>query len=150
MTDSRYHVDAANVVHDVFDDGEAAVINLATGSYYSLTGSASFLWPALVEGATIQELVAAAVQRYSGDPLAVESAMRLFAEHLVKEGLVSTRPAGDRPGAAPSGVQAAAPGELRPPFEEPRLERFDDLQELILLDPVHDVTDLGWPHAPAS
>jgi hypothetical protein len=32
------------------------------------------------------------------------------------------------------------------PFEPPILERFDDMQELLLLDPVHEVSDEeGWP-----
>jgi hypothetical protein len=33
-------------------------------------------------------------------------------------------------------------------FEPPLLEKFDDLQDLILLDPVHEVLEEeGWPHA---
>ena len=33
-------------------------------------------------------------------------------------------------------------------WQEPTLDSFDDLQELLLLDPVHDVTEAGWPHRP--
>jgi hypothetical protein len=28
---------------------------------------------------------------------------------------------------------------------EPTLEVFTDLQDLILVDPIHDASDLGWP-----
>ena len=28
-------------------------------------------------------------------------------------------------------------------------ERFTDMEELILLDPVHDVSEAGWPNASA-
>ena len=31
-------------------------------------------------------------------------------------------------------------------WASPVLEEFDDLQDLILVDPVHDTTALGWPH----
>ncbi|MCU1244771.1 MAG: hypothetical protein JWN02_681, partial [Acidobacteria bacterium] len=32
----------------------------------------------------------------------------------------------------------------------PRLERYTDMQEIILLDPVHKVDSQGWPHAAPS
>ena len=28
----------------------------------------------------------------------------------------------------------------------PALERFTDMEDLLLLDPVHDVEEMGWPH----
>jgi hypothetical protein len=40
--------------------------------------------------------------------------------------------------AAPVAPHAYAPLEL---------ERYTDLADLILLDPVHDVSEAGWPHA---
>jgi hypothetical protein len=30
------------------------------------------------------------------------------------------------------------------------LSRFDDMQEMLLLDPIHDVAETGWPHRPAD
>ena len=33
------------------------------------------------------------------------------------------------------------------PFAARDLVSFDDMQSLLLLDPVHDVEDRGWPHA---
>jgi hypothetical protein len=34
-------------------------------------------------------------------------------------------------------------------FQAPRFEKHTDMQDLILLDPVHEVADTGWPHAKA-
>ncbi len=33
---------------------------------------------------------------------------------------------------------------------KPRLETYSDMQDLILLDPVHEVDERGWPHAQAA
>ena len=33
------------------------------------------------------------------------------------------------------------------PFEEPKLEKYSDMEDLLLLDPIHDVEDEGWPKA---
>jgi hypothetical protein len=44
----------------------------------------------------------------------------------------------------------AAPAPAAPAagavFAPPRLEVFDDLQDLFLVDPIHDVDEAGWPH----
>jgi len=37
----------------------------------------------------------------------------------------------------------------RPPFQMPVVERYTDMADLLLLDPIHDVNAEGWPH-PAS
>jgi hypothetical protein len=31
------------------------------------------------------------------------------------------------------------------PFTDPVIEIYTDLQDLLLLDPIHDVDDRGWP-----
>jgi hypothetical protein len=38
------------------------------------------------------------------------------------------------------------PTDGRLPFDGMTLNRFDDLEELLLIDPVHEVKDEGWPH----
>ena len=45
-----------------------------------------------------------------------------------------------------------APGEAseKRPYVPPQIERFTDMQELLLLDPIHEVDDTGWPHTPAT
>jgi len=35
----------------------------------------------------------------------------------------------------------------RPAFEPPVLTTFSDMQELLWLDPIHEVDDAGWPIA---
>jgi hypothetical protein len=62
-------------------------------------------------------------------------------EQLLAEGLVvedADAPVGASPPAPPADA-----------LEPPALEKFTDMQDLILLDPVHEVDERGWPHAPA-
>jgi hypothetical protein len=33
----------------------------------------------------------------------------------------------------------------KPLFNPPSLNKYSDMQELLLLDPIHDVDDAGWP-----
>ncbi|HEX2154966.1 MAG TPA: hypothetical protein VHL52_13445, partial [Acidimicrobiia bacterium] len=34
------------------------------------------------------------------------------------------------------------------PFEPPVLEEFDEMKEMLLYDPIHDVDETGWPNLP--
>lgn len=145
MTTERYRVNPSNVVFDTFEDGEAAVINLVTGTYYSLTGSAPVLWPRFVEGISSDELIAFASNIYNTTNRSLVASVEAFVAELVREGLIEV----DNNPMLTSDA-SAAPEVAGATFVEPKVERFDDLQELILLDPVHDVSDLGWPHAQVS
>jgi hypothetical protein len=48
-------------------------------------------------------------------------------------------------GPALAAVTRPQSGLPRRPFTSPVLERFNDLQDLLLLDPIHDVDTTGWP-----
>jgi len=34
----------------------------------------------------------------------------------------------------------------RPPFVKPILQKYTDMADLLLLDPIHEVGEQGWPH----
>ena len=102
------------------------------GLFYSLGGGAITLWAWLSEGRTLDEIVAA----YAGDANA-PAAIRAFTEQLVAEALLQP---------CSKDVSVGRFEALLPrPFEPPVIERFDDLQGLLLVDPIHDVSDQGWP-----
>jgi len=120
-------------------DGEVVVINLENGSYYSLLDLAARLWELIAAGwsrAEVMELVAETYPDGQGS-----EATASFLDQLVSEGLVS-----DVPGAPKVPVTVALPAVFAPPV----LETFTDLQELLMLDPIHEVDAAGWPHKPAE
>lgn len=132
MPDERYELNAPDVVEESID-GEALIVNLRTGLYYSARGSADVLWRMALAGHTASE-AAAALSVPAKNVGEVDAYFRtLAADELV------------RPRRVPGVQPLDAP--LLDPFEAPVLERFADLQELLVLDPVHDVTEEGWPHA---
>ncbi len=125
MDDQQFEINEPAVVADEID-GMAVIINLETGAYYSGSGCSASAWAALVAGAPTTELATAL-----SVPHPVVAA---FAAHLLGEGLVRPR----------SG--ATQPWSVAPAHGPLTLDRFDDLEDLLLLDPVHDVTEQGWPH----
>jgi hypothetical protein len=127
-----------DVIDEVFD-GEAVLVHLRTGFYYALSPAGTALWRLLAPGrspAAVAAGVAAATGRSEEEARAELTA---FAAALVAEQLAV--PAEQ---AAPA-LDAAQLRDL--PAGEPTLQRFDDMQDLLMLDPIHDL-DLdgdGWP-----
>jgi hypothetical protein len=111
----RYRINRPQVINETID-GEAIMINLATGSPYTLDPVGGDVWALLEASLPIEEMVVELGRRHDADAVRTTSPERATAD--------------------------------RPPFRTPRLEKFTDMQDLILLDPVHEVDARGWPHLP--
>ena len=140
----RYRVNSPQVINETID-GEAIMINLATGAYYSLDRVGGDVWTALEQGAGLDDVVAFLQQKYEGPVDVMALGVQALLDQLAAEELIV--PTDEAAGAAPD----AGTSDIRTPFTAPRLDKFTDMQDLILLDPVHEVDSRGWPHtAPAS
>jgi coenzyme PQQ synthesis protein D (PqqD) len=123
------------VIDEAFD-GEAVLVHMGTGCYFSLNAAATAVWALLQDGRSPVAIAAS----LGWDPSLVEDFVeRLRAELLVEEA----------EGDAGTTLVDAPPAE-----SEPVLQRFSDMQDLLMLDPIHDI-DLdgdGWPvtRAPAG
>jgi hypothetical protein len=116
-------------------DGEVVIINMETGTYYSLVGLAASLWQSIAAGTTRDALLARVASAYANEN-ANEEAIAFF-DALADEGLIDLHaepPANDDSFALPAA------------YDTPRVESFTDLQELLMLDPIHEVDATGWPH----
>jgi hypothetical protein len=120
---------------DVEDFGEEIVlVNLETGVYFTAKGSGPAVLRALRAGLAPETLYRA-VEAQSGAERASE--VRAFTEQLLAEGILTGNEPAEAPACGASGLALD---------EAPILQKFDDVSDLIKLDPIHDVSDLGWPH----
>lgn len=138
LADNFFEIAAPEVIAEEFGT-EIVVLNLGNGKYFSLTGLAMDLWRDISRGYRPKDLVDRLVVLHD----AVGSGARIFFQELIREGLIRPVPAADTP---PSLELATVLAALEQNSQPPRLEAFDDMAELILADPIHDVDeDLGWP-----
>jgi Coenzyme PQQ synthesis protein D (PqqD) len=138
---NRFRINESGVVHETID-GEAVIINLETGSYYSLQSTAVDVWAELGVPISVDDLVAALGGRYTADPADLTLDVQRFLAELQQEDLIVRD-------ASPNGTTTPArPDRHQPkaPFEPFRLQKFTDMTHLLLLDPIHDVDEeIGWP-----
>ncbi len=76
----RFRVDPDKVVHETIE-GEAILIHLDNGYYYSLDGAGAEIWGLLAESRSVDETVAALARVYESDDLGAE--VRRIADELV-------------------------------------------------------------------
>ncbi len=110
--------------------GEAVLVHLGTGRYYALDRGATELWTWMSAGASVSALVAAP-DLDPGWRAAAIALVRVWRD----EGLVVPTDGPDRTD-APRSTDVG-----------PAMRTFHDLEDLLLLDPIHDVVvgDDGFP-----
>jgi hypothetical protein len=138
MTDTiRYWARRADLVSETLDD-ETMVIDWVSGVFYRIGGVGSAVWSRLGEGATVEELADELLGRYDAEAAA---AVPEFVERLQAEGLATTTPPEPEADEAPAVPAVEWPATFAPLA----FDRYDDMTDLLLVDPIHDVDVAGWP-----
>lgn len=136
MSEPAYRANTPAVAFELFSD-DAVLVDFDRGHYYSLNATGRDAWEVLAAGAATATDLA---RRWSAlaSPETETTAAAAFLARLAELGLI---------------VPAEAPAP-RPPFAGPRrafappkVDVFKDLEDLLLLDPIHDVAADGWPRA---
>ena len=142
MNNQRFRVNTPTVTHETIE-GEAVIINLDSGNYYSLVDVGSFIWGLVDKGASAGEVQNVILHTYQGDATDVDRGVQELLAQLQQENLiVPVDVAGDIDFTK---VAPSNNGHQKPSFTPPSLHKYSDMQELLLLDPIHDVDDAGWP-----
>jgi hypothetical protein len=134
VTAARYAPHTANVASEIVD-GVAILINLSTGTYYSMEQTAATIWLAITEERTVPGMISALTAAYEVTPAqAATDTDRLLTE-LLAEGLILAQPAGQSPAEVPDPLATSVPGDTRQPYQPPVLDIFRDLSPLLADDP---------------
>lgn len=139
MAEPCFRVNAPAVIFERFDE-ELVAINMDKGTYHSMAGPAADAFLLLSEEGTVGELAGALANKYAATPEQIATTLAPFLDQLREEQLivsVETR--------KPRDPLRIAGNESGVPFAAPSLQAFRDLEGLLLLDPVHEVGDEGWP-----
>ena len=120
-------------------DDEVIAIQLETGRYYNLLSTSAEIWSLLAEGTTIESLSRTFSKLFPGNEsilIEIESfiqectkAKLLLIDQEIKTELIDHK------------ILTSLDT-----WVTPQLIEYSDLQDLILVDPIHDVKESGWPN----
>ena len=111
-------------------DGEAILINLSSGIYYSMDKVGGVLWELIEKRHSLEEITAAISGRYEVSPEQAQADVERLASELLQENLVVV--ADD---AAPREKFQLRDPQQRQAYESPQLNIYRDMGALLALDP---------------
>jgi len=125
---------------DVIDEsfeGEITLIDLRSGMFYGLDAPASAIWLQTRDGRSPGAVVDALAGAVGVPADKLRATVLAFLDRLCEEQLLVPAES-EAPPVAPAADVA---------WGDPQLQCFSDMQELLLLDPVHDIQldANGWP-----
>ncbi|MBN1318247.1 MAG: PqqD family protein [Anaerolineales bacterium] len=142
-TNNIMRINTPHVIHEIID-GEAVLVNLESGNYYSMDQVGAFVWNMIDRKAQIGQIIDSVMNCYSGSREEIESGIRqLFVQLEEEELIVPAKQEID----SGQPVDTAFEGE-KTDFIAPVLQKYTDMVDLLLLDPIHEVDDTGWPNMP--
>ena len=133
----RFEMNVGEVAAKVID-GEAILINLTDGMYFSMDEVGTMIWELLERGHSLEQVANSVSEQYDvGPEQAASDVQRLVAE------LHDARLIEPTDGPAPTLDVSVAAGTS--PYAEPRLNSYGDMGDLLALDPpMPGIVDTPW------
>ena len=129
-----YCIPKESVVYEVLNT-EVIIVDFSTGNYFALIHVAKQVWQLIEQRATVEQIERLLAERYKRGCAAD---LKAFLDQLLENGLIQ---ASDE---APEKEPILAPSEGWE-YDVPALQKYTDVQSLLLLDPIHEVSEVGWP-----
>lgn len=148
-TDLVFKVNSPDIVSDTID-GEVVIVDLKSGDYYSLLNTATDIWDKIQQGLSIGQMLAYLESNYESASVDINDSTYSFLEQLQGKELIVID------SESPMQKEASQSSDLhqnteKKTFEPPVFERFTDMEDLLLLDPIHEVNEQqGWPKAKSN
>lgn len=124
-------------------DGEAVIMNLKSGNYYSARHTGALVWDCLEKGLTDAAMAASFAKAYGGLESDYLADISVFIDSLLEQELIIPVEADGVIDPVTADDSVNWPKSYKPPL----LEVYADMQDLLLLDPIHDIDEVGWPVA---
>ena len=136
-------IQSSDIASEVID-GEIMIMNLQNGKYYSMDGVGIEIWQQLLAQQPLESIKSGLARQYDADHHTIDVAVEELVALLVSEELISIEKSDQELVADPDDADLS---DGKQEFVPPSLQIHTDMEELLLLDPIHDVdTGVGWPH----
>lgn len=138
-------INRKNALFDIIED-EVIIINLESGNYYGLANYEVAIWKLLEQVTTEDNLISflTKVNPDQKNDLTVD--IPKYIASLKSEGLAMDTDEAVAPNLKLD--QTLINNLESSPYKAPLLEIFDDMQDFLLVDPIHEVDENGFPINP--
>ena len=139
MTPTLLKFPHEDIVFENYED-EMILLNLPEGVYFTLDSVGADCLLILLSAPSAAAAMAALMTRYVSPAQEIGAGIAQLVELVTAAGLVVARIDGQ------AGLDVApATADVGAKYSAPRLERYEDVEDILKFDPVHEVTQAGWP-----
>jgi hypothetical protein len=122
-------------------DGEYVIVDFDNGHYFNADQLSSWILFLLANGQAFSDVLENIKKKYPADSERVEKSLKNYLNDLIDSMILLEDDVQERTVLEDSNFFT-----LPPAFIEPVLNKYTDLEELLLLDPIHDISpETGWP-----
>ena len=143
-TPKQLKVNLPHVVHETLD-GETILLHLRKGLYYSLNNSGSAIWDYIQLTGDSGTAIDLLTKDSQADHDNIVSSVNQFLNELIEEELLVACNETDPVPETDANSMAEKLKSFSVDFFPPAVSKYTDMQDLLLLDPIHDVDEEGWP-----
>jgi len=135
----QFSIRSQQVINETLDN-ETIIINLETGVYYSLNPLGTLVWKAINSKLSF-ELICKQLKEKYPEEVNFEGVVEKYITFLELEQLIEKT---DSSEPNLQEYELILKSELSP-YAPPAIEKYEDMQEMLLADPIHEVEEDGWP-----
>ena len=142
--DCVYQPNTSRITYEVIE-GEVIIVDFDSGAYYSINALGSVIFNWVVQGMRLGEIICTLENHYIQTDHNIVQAVNEFLQALLDDGII-VRNAGTSAHIVEGASEMLGEDLLETiQFTDPVLEKYTDMEELLLLDPIHEVDEEGWP-----
>jgi len=124
-------------------DGEAIMINLANGIYYSMDKVGGKIWECIEQEQSLEHIIQAVVTSYDVSQEQVKKDIESLASQLLEEKLIVCKENGES-----TDLKCEEKSHNILPYESPSLNIYRDMGDLLALDPpMPGMAETPWQKA---
>lgn len=121
---------------------EIIAINLINGFYYDISGLSATIWVMIINKYSYQDIINELSSHYGLSEDDIKADANFFLKTLEEEQLVSRSAS-----VLDNDISQKNTRHIYPEtYQKPVLNKYTDMENLLLIDPIHEVDEHGWPN----
>ncbi len=135
---------SAGIMYELFED-EIVVINLEQGTYYNFDKVGVDIWQLIEKNCSQGQIVEIITRKYNINSVQAEKDIPNFISKLKEENLIEQNPEITNNSPVDFKDNSLLKDSGQKEYITPVLHKYTDMQDLLLLDPIHEIRETGWP-----
>ena len=135
-------INEPNIVHETIDN-ETILMDFKTGVYYSFDGLGPIIWEFIEKTGSVNQVIVILQQANPDKTEVITQMVNTFVQKLIDEKIIVEN--SNSPLFPDTTELSQRLLDVAQSFVHPNIRKHIDMQDLLLLDPIHDVGEQGWP-----